>query len=64
MPDAPQRSAVASSKEDFFSFDEHPNAMAEAPMSVETEVMSYFSSAPTMESLHKFPRIIKKNTPL
>uniref|UniRef100_A0A8C9X4J4 BED-type domain-containing protein n=1 Tax=Sander lucioperca TaxID=283035 RepID=A0A8C9X4J4_SANLU len=59
MPDVPQPAAVASSEEDFFSFDALPNATADAPMSVETEVMSYLSSAPVMESLHQFPRIKK-----
>ena len=57
MPDVPQPAAVASSEEDFFAFDLQPITTADAPMSVETEVMSYFNSAPTMESLHQFPRI-------
>ncbi|KAI4828611.1 hypothetical protein KUCAC02_022691 [Chaenocephalus aceratus] len=59
MPDVPQPAAVASSEEDFFAFDLQPVTTADAPMSVETEVMSYFNAAPTMESLHQFP-IIKK----
>lgn len=64
MPDVPQPAAVASSEEDFFAFDLQPVTTADAPMSVETEVMSYFNSAPTMESLHQFPRIKKNRTPL
>lgn len=59
MPDVPQPAAVASSEEDFFAIDLQPVTTADAPMSVETEVMSYFNSAPTMESLHQFPRIKK-----
>uniref|UniRef100_A0A672KH92 HAT C-terminal dimerisation domain-containing protein n=1 Tax=Sinocyclocheilus grahami TaxID=75366 RepID=A0A672KH92_SINGR len=59
MIDAPQPAAVTSREDDFFSFDEQPNAMANAPMSVETEVTSYFNSDPVMESLHQFPRIKK-----
>uniref|UniRef100_A0A3Q3G085 BED-type domain-containing protein n=1 Tax=Labrus bergylta TaxID=56723 RepID=A0A3Q3G085_9LABR len=36
MPDAPQ--PAATSEDDFFSFDVQPNATADVPMSVETEV--------------------------
>jgi len=57
MIGAPQPAAVTSRDDDFFSFDEKPNAMADAPMSVETEVTSYFNSDPVMESLHQFLRI-------
>ena len=50
-----------------FAFEVQPSATADAPMSVETEVMSYLSSAPVMESLHMFPRIkkiaLRYNTP-
>ena len=67
MPDTPQPAAAASSEDDFFSFEVQPSATADAPMSVETEVMSYLSSAPVMESLHMFPRIkqitLRYNTP-
>lgn len=57
MSDASQPAAVISREDEFFSFDEKPNAIADAPMSVETEVTSYFNSDPVTESLHQFPRI-------
>uniref|UniRef100_A0A3Q2ECX1 HAT C-terminal dimerisation domain-containing protein n=1 Tax=Cyprinodon variegatus TaxID=28743 RepID=A0A3Q2ECX1_CYPVA len=57
MSDAAQPAAVISYEDDFFSFDEKPNAMADALMSVETEVTSYLNSDPVIESLHQFPRI-------
>ncbi|KAF0038015.1 hypothetical protein F2P81_010889 [Scophthalmus maximus] len=38
MPDAPQPAAMAPSEEDFFSFDEQVNVLADAPMRVETEL--------------------------
>lgn len=60
MRDAPQPAAVTSHEDDFFSLDEKPNAMADAPMLLETEVTSYFNSDLVMESLHQFPRIKKK----
>lgn len=44
-------------EDDFFSFAEEPNVMADVPVSVKTEVTSYFNSDPVMESLHQFPRI-------
>ncbi|KAI7813886.1 putative zinc finger BED domain-containing protein 4-like, partial [Triplophysa rosa] len=42
MIDAPQPDVVISREDDFFSFDEQPNAIADAPMSVETEVTFQF----------------------
>ncbi|AWP06425.1 putative zinc finger BED domain-containing protein 4-like [Scophthalmus maximus] len=52
MPDAPQPAAMAPSEEDFFSFDEQVNVLADAPMRVETERLllmrfnRFFSSPP------------------
>lgn len=54
---APQSTEVTSREDDFFLFDEQSGAMDDAPMSVETEVASYFNADPVMESLHQFPRI-------
>lgn len=53
---APQSTEVTSREDIFFSFDEQSGAM-DAPMSVETEVASYFNADPVMETLHQFPRI-------
>ncbi|KAK0141109.1 hypothetical protein N1851_021911 [Merluccius polli] len=60
-PDARSSTRSCSSEDDFFSFDIQPDATTDsnAPISVEIEVMDYLKSAPTMESLHQFPRIKK-----
>ncbi|XP_060899697.1 uncharacterized protein LOC132978509 [Labrus mixtus] len=57
MPDAPQ--PAATSEDDFFFFDVQPNATADVPMSVETE-MSQWLKQPAASSLLQNLRLCRK----